>query len=130
MEESTVKKSKRSNKVITLPRRFIPRFWQDCDCRIATVKLIKRRYELLKEHCGGGESAQRDLLVRRIAFVSIVLETAEVKACEAGEIDLGSYIQSVNSLVGLLKTIGLDRKVKNVTDLTAYLENHEHSGRD
>jgi hypothetical protein len=86
------------------------------------VRHIKRRYELLKDHCGGHESAQRDLLCQRLAFVSVILETKEVVAAEGGELDLGSYVQGVNGMVGLLRALGLERRMKNVTNLAAYLD--------
>ncbi|MHC1763745.1 MAG: hypothetical protein AB9869_05475 [Verrucomicrobiia bacterium] len=85
------------------------------------VKTIKRRYRLLSEHCGGEESAQRDLLIQRLVFMSILLETYEVKAAEGGDIDLGAYVRAASCLVGLVKTLGLDRHIKNVTDLKGYL---------
>lgn len=107
---------------VVLSKQFKPRFWDDSDSRIGVVKHIKRRYELLKDHCGGSESAQRDLLCQRLAFVSVILETKEVVAAEGGDLDLGSYTQGINCLVGLLRALGLERRMKNVTDLKAYLE--------
>jgi hypothetical protein len=121
-DRNTVKKSREDRESTTLPGRFQPRFWQDSDARIAVVKTIRRRYEVLKDHCGGNESHQRDLLCQRVAFISIILETQEVKAAEGGNIDLGSYVQATNGLTGLLKTLGLEKRVKNVTDLKTYLE--------
>jgi hypothetical protein len=104
---------------------FRPRFWCDSDARISVVKTIRRRYELLKEHCGGEESCQRDLLCQRVAFISVVLETKEVAAAEDGDLDLGSYIQGVNGLMGLLKALGLERRIKSVSDLKSYLRQKE-----
>src|SRR6185503_5636438 len=103
---------------VTIPKRFTPRFWDDSDGRCAVVKTILRRYERIKEDAGGGESYQRDLLCQRVAFISIILETQEVKAAEGGEgFDLGVYTQATNALTGLLKTLGLDKRMKNVSDL-------------
>lgn len=110
-----------SRPAVDVPAVFRPRFWEDSDQRCAVVRLIRRRYELLKEHAGGNESFQRDLLCQRLAFVSIILETKEVTAAEGGDLDLGSYVQAVNALVGLLKTLGLDKRMKTVSDLKSYL---------
>ena len=116
------KPTRRENKRVSLPLKFSPRLWDECDRRIAVVKLIRRRYELLKEHCNGHSSYQKDLLCQRVAFVSVVLETNEVSAASGGPIEIGSYIQATNALLGLLKTLGLERHVKTVGGLSAYLE--------
>lgn len=113
---------------VTVPARFEPKFWEDADSRCAVVKGIRRRYRELREDAGGKESCQRDLLVQRAVFLSVILETQEVRAAEGESIDLGSYTQGVNALQGLLKTLGLEKQVKNVTDLQGYLERKR--GRD
>lgn len=107
---------------LTLTKQFKPRFWEDADSRVSVVRQIRRRYELLKSHCGGEESIQRDLLCQRATFLSVHIETLEVEAAEGSGLDVGSYVQSLNCLNGLLKTLGLDKRVKNVTDLKTYLE--------
>lgn len=108
-----------------LPVRFTPKFWQDADQSLPAIRRVRRRYELIKEHCGGGESAQRDLLCQRVAFVSVILETQEILALQDGSLAMGLYIQASNNLTGLLKTLGLDKRMKNVTDLKSYLDERE-----
>jgi hypothetical protein len=110
---------------VSLSNKFTPRFWEDSDNRIGVVKLIRRRFELLKAHAGGHESMQRDLLCQRCAFVSVILETKEVKAAEGEDLDLGSYIQGINCLVGLLRALGLEKRIKSAGDLKAYLNEKE-----
>jgi|GEM_PF-1567962 hypothetical protein len=111
---------KRKN--ITLSKQFSPRFWEQSDSRVAVVRAIRRRYELLKQHAGGEESYQRDLLCQRTAFISVILETQEVEAAEGGSLDMSVYVQAINCLSGLLRSLGLERRIRNVTDLSAYLE--------
>ena len=115
------KKSASKRPPVSLPVRFKPKFWEESDRRCVTVRAIKARYERLMADAGGGDSYQRDLLIQRAVFISVHLETQEVRAAEGGEIDLGSYIQGANALSGLLKTLGLERHAKDVTDLKAYL---------
>lgn len=129
-DEVSLKKSRRERRHVLIPMKFRPRFWSDSDARISVVKTIKRRYELLREHAGGNESCQRDMLCHRAAFLSIILETKEVEAAEGGGLDIGSYIQAVNGLSGLLIRLGLSKHVKNVTDLQTYLEGKDGVGRD
>lgn len=121
----TLKPRRRENKDASLPAKFSPRFWDHCDSRLAVVRNIRSRYNLLRDACGGHESPQRDLLVQRIAFLAILIETSEVIAAEGGHIDVGIYVQSLNAFTGLIKTVGLEKRVKNVTDLKAYLDSRE-----
>lgn len=130
MEADTIKrKTKQGHKDIALPKKFVPRFWADSDSRISIVKAIKRRVQLLREHAGGGESVQRDLLCQRIAFLSILIESQEVAAVSGGAFDSGSFVQSVNALLGLLKTVGLDKRIRNVGDLKTYLDERRNGKR-
>lgn len=108
-------------KKIKLPNRFEPRFWEDGDGRFATIKEIRRRYLVLRDHAGGEQSAQRDILVQRVAFLCTVLETQEVKAFEDGEFDLDAYARAVNSLRSIIGTLGLEKRVKKAQSLKDYL---------
>jgi hypothetical protein len=121
--EPGIQKKGRSGfrQLVTLPNRFIPRFWEDSDNRLAAVRLVRQRCERLKSHAGGDECVQRDLLCQRAAFLSIILETFEVEAAEGKGMDLAVYTQAVNSLQGLLKTLGLEKRIKSTHDLRSYL---------
>src|SRR5688572_14718116 len=120
-----IKPSRKDNKQVSLPLKFTARLLDDCDARLAVIKNIRSRYHILSEACGGNESPQRDLLAKRIAFLAILIESAEVTAAEEGYIDQGVYVQSVNALTGLLKTVGLDKRIKSAKDLSAYLAEKE-----
>jgi len=118
---NVAKRSTRDRKSVSIPGRFKPRFWEDSDGRCSVVKAILQRYELLKSHTAS-ESIQRDMLCQRAAFISIILETQEVKAAEGGDLDLGVYTQGTNALSGLLKSLGLEKRLKDISDLKSYLE--------
>ena len=107
-------------KAAKVPKTFTPRFIEDVDGRYAAAKELRNRYLALKADTGS-ESTQRDLLCRRAVFLSVLLETQECEAVETGKLDTGSYVQAVNSLQGLLKTLGLEKKVQQVGDLKSYL---------
>jgi hypothetical protein len=106
---------------VAVPTKFVPCFWQDEDHRSAAVKEIIRRYELLKEDAGA-DSYQKELLCQRAVFMSLRLETMEVQAAKTGELDQGLYTMMVNSLVGLLKAIGLEKHAKKAITLKKYVE--------
>jgi hypothetical protein len=43
-------------------------------------------------------------------------------AAEKGNFNAGTYTQMVNALIGLLKSLGLERKVKKVESLQTYIK--------
>ena len=109
----------------TVPKRFRPLFWEDQDQRNGTIRAIRRRCRELKEHTGA-DSAQKDLLVQRATFISLQLETMEIETVATGEpFDSGRYAQMSNALLGILKTLGLNRHVRDVTDLKDYLKRRQ-----
>jgi len=46
----------------------------------------------------------------------------ELVAAEQGKFNAGVYTQMVNSLVGLLKSLGLEKKAKKVVNLQSYVK--------
>jgi hypothetical protein len=108
----------------TLPTRFTPRFLEDADKRIAVIRGLHQRIDRLKKECNA-DSYQKELLVERAVFIASQLETNEVMALEGEKpLDVGSHIQATNCLIGLLKSLGLERKAKRVTSLKEYVKSH------
>ena len=105
---------------VTLPERFVPRFWDECDGRIALVREIRRRVDLLKTDTAS-DSYQKDILCERAIFIACQLETQERAAIERGKFDAGRYTQMANTLVGLLRSLGLERRAKKLDDLQSYV---------
>jgi hypothetical protein len=113
---------KKSDKAIaTLPERFVPQFWDECDGRIAIIREIRRRVDLLKADCAS-DSYQKSILCERAIFIACQLETQERAAIEKGQFDPGRYTQMVNALVGLLRSLGLERKARSVERLEEYVK--------
>lgn len=113
-------KRKGDKAIVTLPERFVPQFWDECDGRIAVVREIRRRVELLKTDTAS-DSYQKDILCERAIFISCQLETQERQAIEKGIFDSGRYTQMVNALVGLLRSLGLERRARKLDDLQGYI---------
>jgi hypothetical protein len=117
--------SRKDYKQTLLPTKFSPRFWSDCDARLSVVRCILSRYKTVREACGGEESVQRDILAQRIAFFSIYIETTEIALSKGEPVDFGSYVQCVNTLIGLIRIVGLDKRIKTATDLQSYIHEKE-----
>lgn len=107
-------------KELAIPKSFVPRFWDEVDGRYSIAKEIRRRYETLRDDTGA-ESYQKDMLCQRAVFIGVQLETMECEAAETGKFDPGVYTQMTNSLLGLLKALGLERAIKDSGDLRTYI---------
>lgn len=106
-----------------LPVTFNPKFLDNADGRLQVVRTIRKKVEQLMQDAGGNESTQRAMLVKHTAFLHILLETFETEMAESGRLDLGQFIQATNSLVGLLRMLGLEKRMKNAgTTLNEYVE--------
>ncbi|MGH8328165.1 MAG: hypothetical protein ACRET2_15535, partial [Steroidobacteraceae bacterium] len=68
----------------------------------------------LESDAGGAESlsAARRSLIRHAAWLDAVVETHELRLAGGEQIDSGAYTQSLNSLIGLLRLLGLERQAK------------------
>jgi hypothetical protein len=97
----------------------VPKFWEEQDGRYAVAREIRSRVQRLREDAGA-DSFQKDVLCQRAVFIALQLESMEIAAVESGKFDPGSYTQMVNCLVGLLRSLGLERKAKTI-GLDAYL---------
>ena len=71
------------------------------------------------------DSYQKDLLCQRAIFISVQLETMELLAAEKGNFNAGVYTQMVNALLGLLKSLGLERRAKTVVNLKTYIKSNK-----
>ena len=112
---------KRRERELQLSQKFVPKFWQDVDNRLAIVKEIKRRLATLTADAGV-DSVQKQILAERVVFLTLKLETAEVEAAETGKFDLGSYTHALNVLAGLLKKLGLEAVEPEARDLEDILQ--------
>lgn len=109
----------------TLPERYEVGFLREFDRRTELYQRLSTIYETILEDVGGAESVAhtRLALIERFVFLEAVLQELEqeiAKNPKASEEKLSRWIQGLNSLTGLAKTIGLDRKVKTV-NLKAYV---------
>jgi hypothetical protein len=106
---SLSKPSAERRPALKLSGKFVPAFWDDADGRLATVKRIKRRLAALRKDADA-DNTQKELLVQRAVFLSIQLESMERQAVEGQPVEAGVYAMACNSLLGLLRALGLKSK--------------------
>lgn len=124
MTRATTREGRRAKKPATLPATFQPRFIEDADGRQAVIKEIRERLNALVADTAA-ESVQQLMLCRRATFLAVQLETMETNALEGKAFDSGKYTVLANSLLGILKSLGLDKKFKQTKDLKSYLEDKQ-----
>ena len=102
--------------------------WIDrLDGRTNLARAVKDRLGALEGDLGGrdGMSYQQRSLAKRAVWQEVLIEQRESALARGEAVDVGPLIQATNSLVGLFKTLGLDRKQRDVPSLHDYLNRHE-----
>lgn len=109
-----------------LPTKFREGFLRDFDKRTEAYVLLKSSYDEIVSDLGGlkGLSHVQLCLVERFIFLEFAVRNLELRIAKypkKSEELLGKWIQAVNSISGLAKTIGLKRRAKKVPSLEAYV---------
>ena len=109
-----------------LPARFRPRFAWRLDRRSKAVREVAADLIALWQDLGGFEvlSTQQLMLTERIVFMHrrvIEFESA-VMAGTAPPFEYGTYTNLANTLIGHLRTLGLERKARTVKTLRQVMD--------
>ncbi|WP_428304621.1 hypothetical protein [Lacipirellula sp.] len=116
----TTRAGRRARQAVTFADRFEPKFLETTDQRCKVVRLIRERIKQLTEDAGI-DCIQKELLAKQAVFISVQLETMQVDALEGCEFEVGRFCNLTNTLVGLLKTLGISRTTPKAVNLKAYL---------
>jgi len=120
------KKKYQNHKADTLPAKNTPGFLQDIDGRTKIYELLREAHSEILQDLGGEDNLShvQRCLVERFTFLEFTLRSIEQKIAsnpkESAEM-LSRWIQGLNTLSGLAKTIGLGRKGKKVASLQTYI---------
>ncbi len=103
----------------TLPEGWSSNWLNRLDKRTKVARAVLNRITELETDAGGGEvlSAARRSLIRHAAWLDAVVESHELRLAAGEEIDTGAYTQALNSLLGLYRLVGLERRPKPVRGL-------------
>lgn len=106
-----------------IPARYSHDWLERLDGRTRLAQAVNERYSALTLDLGGVDrlSYQRRSLCKRIVYMECIIEQQEAALSRGEEVDQGRLTQAVNTLIGLLKTVGLDRQARDVPDLQTYL---------
>ena len=106
----------------TLPDTYRAGWLDKLDKRTKVAKAIMQRIASLTSDAGGADtlSHAKTSLIRRAAFLECICEAHEIKLAGGQEIDIGGYTQSLNSMLGLYRLLGIERVARPIRRL------HEH----
>ena len=98
----------------TIPDRYSPDFAERLDRRTSIAKAIRGRIEAIETDMGGADtlSHARRSLVRRVVWLEAIVEHAEQRLAAGEGVDLGGHTQAINTLIGLYRLLGLERRAK------------------
>lgn len=103
----------------TIPDRYTPDFAERLDRRTTIAKAIQGRIEAIESDLGGADalSHARRSLVRRVVWLEAIIEHTEQRLASGESVDLGGHTQAINSLLGLYRLLGLERRQRPVRTL-------------
>lgn len=108
-------RTNKSHKSKKVPKSFKVGFLGDLDKRTEFAKVMRANYQAIVEDIGGADdlSHVKDVLAQRFVWLQAILESIETDMVK-GTIDrgqaLGKWIQAVNSLSGLAKVLGVEKR--------------------
>ena len=108
--------------VATLPDTYRAGWLDKLDKRTKVARAIMQRIGALTSDAGGADSLShaKMSLIRRAVFLEAICESHELRLASGEAVDVGSYTQSLNSLLGLYRLLGIERVARTVRTL------HEH----
>lgn len=113
-----------------IPAKYSPDWIERLDGRTAIARVINDRRQALEADLGGRAalSYQQQSLIKRAVFMEAVIEQQEAALARGEEVDQGKLTQAVNSLIGLLKTLGLKRVAREIT-MGDYLKRRQEAAQ-
>lgn len=120
-------RGKSSKLLATLPDSYSGDWIGKLDKRTKVARAVLDRIAELQSDAGGTESlsAARRSLIRHAAWLDAVVESHELRLASGQQIDTGAYTQALNSLLGLFRLLGLERKTKTMRSLREVMRGSE-----
>lgn len=108
-----------------IPDRFAAGYLERLDGRTAIAVEMRARWQSMTDDLGGVDrlSYSQRSLVERALWIEhwIAQQERELAEGRIEAFDAGRWTQATNSLLGLYRTLGIERRAKDVTDLASYI---------
>ena len=107
----------------SLPDTYRAGWLDKLDKRTKVARVIMQRIAALTSDAGGEDSLSHAKLslIRRAAFLEAICESHELRLASGEAVDVGSYTQSLNSLLGLYRLLGIERVARSVRSLREHM---------
>ncbi len=117
--EPAVARKPKNRALVTIPGCWQPDFVERLDRRFKIAHAVRDRIAAIESDIGGRDtlSYARRCLVRRLVWLEAVVETFEQRLAAGQTVDMGQYTQALNTLLGLLRSVGWERKPQNLRTL-------------
>ena len=112
------------SKLSKIPQSYKAGWLNRMDARIALVRELRDRFDLIADDLGGPEIlsyAQRSLIERAV-WLEYWCSVQERELAAGGDFDAGKWTQACNALSGLYAKLGLQRVAKDVPNLTTWIK--------
>ena len=108
----------------TLPDNYSSDWLQRLDKRTKVARAVLARIAELESDAGGAESlsAARRSLIRHAAWLDAIVDSHELRLAAGEQLDVGAYTQAINTLLGLFRLLGLERKARPAKRLRDVME--------
>lgn len=106
-----------------LPGRYENDWLSKLDGRTRLAQAARQRMGQLVADLGGADaiSYQERSICKRIVWLETMIEHRESQLARGEDIDESRHAANINTLVGLLRSIGLQRRARDVPTLHEYL---------
>jgi len=100
-----------------IPKEYSPDWLERLDGRTRLAQVINSRYHQLTTDLGGVDalSYQQRSLCKRAIYLEAMLEQWETALGKGEDVDSGKITNCLNSLLGVYRTLGLNRQTREVS---------------
>ena len=97
-------------------------FLEGVDGRSALARRWRDVFAQLTSDIGGDPSEAQNIIIRRATQLAVWCEQAEAEAASGKPLNIGEYATATNTLHRLLTTLGLERRMRDITpNINSYL---------
>ena len=119
------KSTENAGKLQAIPERFSAGYLASLDGRTSIAQEMRGRWQAMTDDLGGEDRlsyAQRSLCERALWLEHfLAIQERALAEGRADEFDAGRWTQGANALLGLYRTLGIERRAKDVTDLQSFI---------
>lgn len=114
-----IARGKSTRLLATIPDTYSNDWLSKIDKRTKPARAVRDRIAVLETDA---LAATKRSLNRHSVWLDLIIESHELRLAGGEQIDVGAYVQALNSLLGLFRTLGLDRNAWPVRRLRDVME--------